>query len=93
MGLAVYYIPVRINKISPNLTSVPCAARHALRCFSGIGEVSKQLKSFRVGSSCCWRQLWKSIRIPRPTMPFSANAVTYSKFLVSHSFINASPAR
>lgn len=66
---------MRVNRMSPNLTSVPWAARQALMSLSGMDEVSKQLNSFRAGSSCFWRQLYRSTRIPRPTMPFSAKAV------------------
>lgn len=39
-----------------------------------MGDVSKQLKSRMAGSGCFSRQLARSTRIPRPTMPFSAQA-------------------
>lgn len=70
---------MRVNRMSPNLTSVPWAARHALMSLSGMDEVSKQLNSFRTGSSCFWRQLCRSTKIPRPTMPCSVKAVLMMK--------------
>jgi hypothetical protein len=70
--------PVRMTRMSPKRTSVPCAAKHALMSDRHIGLVLNGSKLEYFGSFCCDLQLWKSTRMPRPTMPFLAHSALVS---------------
>lgn len=66
----VTLLPDRMNKISPNRTSVPWYLSTACICSRGITPVSKGLYVML----CARRHEWKSSKIPRPIMPLLAQA-------------------